>query len=62
MKYLLILALFFVGFASNAAVIGNKGVQVMEFVYDFSVDGGSVGFKNLSTKSSIRCSNTRKTW
>lgn len=52
MKYFfMIFALMFgMTLTANASNIGNKGIQVREFVYDFAVDGGSVGFKDLSTK------------
>ncbi len=51
MKYLfMIFALLFVSLTAQASNIGNKNIQVREFVYDFAVDGGSVGFKNLTTK------------
>lgn len=40
----------FLGVQANAKVAGNQGIQVMEYVYDFSVDGGAVGFKDLSAK------------
>lgn len=40
----------FLGLGANAAAIGNSGVQVAEFVYDYDVDGGATGFINLAAK------------
>lgn len=50
MKFLLSLIFVMVGYTAQAAVIGNKGVQVAQFTWDYAVDGGSLGFKDLTTK------------
>lgn len=49
-KYMFVVLCLMMGFTAKAAVLGNSGVQVMEYVYDFSVQGGSLGFKDLTTK------------
>jgi hypothetical protein len=50
MKYLISLFLVMtVSMVARAAVIANNNVQVTEYVYDFSVSGGAIGFINLST-------------
>lgn len=50
MKAILVtIALVFTGMFSQAAVVGNNNVQVMEYEYDFAKSGGAVGFINLAT-------------
>lgn len=50
MKYMFVLVCLIFGVTANAALIGNKGLQVMEYTYDFSKDGGAVGFIDLAAK------------
>lgn len=47
---LMITVLTLLALPAQASLFGNDGVQVTEFIYDFSVDGGAVSFINLSTK------------
>lgn len=49
MKHLFfLLALTMSAFPAKAALFGNEGVQVQEYLYDFAVDGGATGAVDIS--------------
>lgn len=54
MNYLIsILLVVMAALPAQASLVGNSGVKMMEYVYDYSVDGGATGFIDLADEKKL---------